>query len=166
MIRVAIGGVSNSGKSKLALEIKKYLVGKKVIILCQDDYVLPTSKLHMINDHIDWESPGSIDMARFRQAILSESDKCDLLISEGLMIFHHPEITDLFQKKIFIDLPEKEFFNRKKQDFRWGQEPGWYIEHIWESYMKFGQPPSNENLLIINGTQHFQMDAILRFLNI
>lgn len=165
-MRIAIGGVSNAGKSKLATDIKNKLTQNKVSVLCQDEFVFPASDIPRINDHIDWEIPDSIDTPRFIQAILTASMECDLLIAEGLMIYHHPEINNLFHKRIFIDLPKEEFLTRKRKDLRWGHEPEWYIEHIWKNYLKFGKPPSNENLLILDGSSNFPMETILSFLNI
>jgi len=162
---IGIGGVSNSGKSELAAIIKKSYPDKKTKILCQDQFVYPSDKIPKIKGHINWELPASINFRQFRDEILHASKSHDLVIAEGLMVLHRPEINKYFDKLIFINLTKESFLKRKLNDLRWGHEPLWYIHHIWYSYLQFGQAPPNKNLLFVNGEISFPVDYILDFLN-
>jgi hypothetical protein len=67
----------------------------------------------------------------------------------------------LYDRKLFVEIDRDTFMKRKHFDFRWGKEPDWYIEHIWESFLKYGQPPQDEDLIFIDGTKKFDVPAIL-----
>ncbi|MCF8378334.1 MAG: hypothetical protein K9H49_02080 [Bacteroidales bacterium] len=162
---IGIGGVSNSGKSGLAEKIRESYPGQKIKIICQDDHVFPKEQLPTIKNHIDWEHPDSIDSIKFKKSILEASQVNDITIAEGLMVFYFSEITQLFNKLLFIEISHPEFIKRKKRDLRWGKEPHWYIQHIWKSYNSFGKAPAVEKLKIINGESPIIVEDILNFLN-
>ena len=160
---IGIGGVSRSGKSFLAKGIGDFCSGSglRVQTLDQDDFVFHGSKIPIINNHVDWECPESIDFVSFKQAISESLKVNDVTIAEGLMVFWDPEILTLFDYKIFIKLPREEFIKRKQADLRWGKEPDWYINHIWESNQKYGQFPEDKNPdVILNGNKLFDVNEI------
>lgn len=163
---IAIGGPSNAGKSDLAHKISNRLGKESNPVLCQDDYVFPEDKLPRIQDHIDWEHPDTIDNSAFlnkiKKALLSNSN----VIVEGFMIYHWPEMNSLFDRKIFIQLDENTYRERKGKDQRWGLEPDWYIHHIWARYLEYGLAPEDEEVLFLDGSQPWPMSQILKFLNI
>jgi len=70
MIIIAIGGVSSAGKSSLAVKIQTWVKPWSSIALNQNDFVKDVKEIPMIRDHIDWESPQSIDWSHFHQAII------------------------------------------------------------------------------------------------
>ncbi len=158
---IAIGGCSTSGKSALAAEIAKHLPGKKVKILCQDDFTYPTPEIPKINGHTNWEIPESIDFGLMKKGIKEAAKDNDLVIAEGLMIYHDPEINKMFDKKLFVDIDRDTFWERKHHDFRWGKEPDWYIEHIWNSFLKYGQPPADKDVIFIDGKKPFETEKII-----
>jgi uridine kinase len=137
---IGIGGISTSGKSILAQKIKNHFKNKKVKIYCQDDFVRPDAEIPLIKDHINWESPASIDFNRYYLSLLKSVKNCDILIDEGLFVFLKERFNVLYDKSIYISLPKKEFLKRKKADLRWGKEPDWYVEHIWKSHQKYIGP--------------------------
>ena len=160
---IGIGGVSRSGKSFLgkALQEKFSLAGKSVEVLDQDDYVLPSQDIPLIRDHVDWEIPESIDWARFKEAISLAQLRCDIVIAEGLMVFWNESINRIIDKRIIITLSQKEFFNRKRVDLRWGKEPEWYIQHIWDSFLKYGKLPDGMDPdIILDGEKAFDVSEI------
>ncbi|MCB2219263.1 MAG: hypothetical protein KQI35_02625 [Bacteroidetes bacterium] len=161
---IGIGGVSNSGKSALAQQIKEARSQNDVRILCQDNFTFPKPQIPVIRDHTDWEQPGSIDFVAFERAIENAAKNSDIVIAEGLIIFWDDQVNALFDKRIFIHLQQDTFMQRKETDLRWGLEPHWYKEHIWQSFLKFGQPPTNKNILHIHGEDSFDMEKILSFL--
>ncbi|PKP54257.1 MAG: hypothetical protein CVT92_00445 [Bacteroidetes bacterium HGW-Bacteroidetes-1] len=161
---IAIGGVSTAGKTTLASQLRHYFHKKKTSLLCQDDFVKSVEQIPMIKDRIDWEIPASIDHIRFRDAILAEKKENDIVIVEGLMVFWHPEINRLFDKKLFIEIDYQLFMKRKNDDYRWGNEPDWYIAYIWNSYKQYGIPSDKVNILIINGNKTIQLNPIIKYL--
>ena len=157
---IAIGGCSNSGKSALAKGIAVRIKDKPVKVLCQDDFTHPTHMIPKIKGHTDWEIPASIDFGAMKHEIEESSKNNDIVIVEGLMIYYLPELNKLYDKKLFVNINKKTFLKRKYSDFRWGKEPDWYVEHIWNNYLKYGQPPK-EDALIIDGTKEFNIDKII-----
>ena len=142
---IGIGGVSNSGKSSLAKNLKQSLKGFRVEIIGQDDYVFPENKIPKIKGHTDWEIPASINFPAFKKVLLHKSKTADVTIAEGLMVFYDEELRKSFDLSIFLEMSKKEFLKRKVKDLRWGLEPTWYIEYIWNSFLCYGQLPGNIN---------------------
>ncbi|MDA3944713.1 MAG: hypothetical protein PF694_14365 [Bacteroidetes bacterium] len=165
MMIVGIGGVSRAGKTTLAAWLRNQFPHKKTQILCQDDYVFPIDNIPRINDRINWEHPDSIDHVAFRKAIIAESHNNDLVIAEGLMVFYDSLTLSLFDRMLFVDLDYANFLKRKEYDNRWGHEPDWYVQHIWESYLKYGLSPEPNRTLYIDGTRDFQPETIMEFIN-
>ncbi len=162
---IGIGGASTSGKSWLATKIKAINPDKKVKILCQDDFVLASSQLPKIKDHIDWEIPESINFDRFLEAVLRCYIGYDIVIAEGLMVYHDLRLVRLFDKKLFIEITKETFFKRKAEDLRWGREPDWYIKHIWDSYLVYGKiPESDDSYFKINGDGLIDLKKIYDFI--
>ncbi len=161
----AIGGPSNSGKSRLAVEITRAIGPKRSVVMCLDDYVFPECELPRIRDHINWEIPETIDFSTFQSELLAASKTHEYVIAEGFLIYAQKGLVPLFDKMIFIDLDHKTFKRRKADDLRWGKEPDWYIDHIWKSYQAFGRPPADKDMLFLNGEEEWPMARILNFLN-
>ena len=160
---IGIGGVSRSGKSYLAGQLSQLIIqsGKSVKVLDQDDFVFPEDQIPTIRDHIDWECPESIDFQRFKQSIIEASSENDFVIVEGLMVFREPEIFNLLDYKIHIELNREEFISRKQTDLRWGKEPEWYIDHIWNGYLQYGQfPEPYQPDLRLDGAHVFNLDEL------
>jgi uridine kinase len=162
---IAIGGCSTSGKSALAAQLAEHFSDKKVKVFCQDDFTYPTPDIPKINGHTNWEIPESIDFEWMKNTIEKASKEYDLVIAEGLLIYHWPELNKMFDKKLFVEIDKKTFWERKHKDFRWGKEPDWYIEHIWNSYLIYGRPPKDKDLIVIDGTREFDIKEIARKIN-
>ncbi len=162
---IAIGGVSTAGKTTLAKQLRDYFQNKKVITLCQDDFVKPVEQLPTINGRIDWEHPDSIDHERFLHAIMAENKENDLVIAEGLLIYWFQPLCKMFDKQLFVTIDYQTFVKRKAHDNRWGHEPEWYIEHIWNSYLKFGQIAQLNSIFQIDGSRHISLQPIINYLN-
>lgn len=165
---VGIGGVSTAGKSSLAFQLRKYYSPReKVKILCQDDFIKPEAEIPRINNHIDWECPSSIDHEMYFQAIQRERKVNDIVISEGLFAFNDERISSLCDKRIFMIISYDTFWKRKTEDLRWGKEPDWYIEHIWNNYLKYGKIASeHENVLRIQSDTEINLDKVLDYLSL
>lgn len=162
---IAIAGVSQAGKSTLAGSLRNVLGTNHTTILCQDDFVHDPKDIPMVKDHIDWEHPDSIDHEKFREAIIAESQRNQYVIVEGLMVSWDSDTCKLFDKCIFIEIDKPTFMKRKSADDRWGIEPEWYVEHIWESYLRFGRKQASQECLVVNGCQPIDLQQIIAYLN-
>jgi len=166
-MKLGIGGISRAGKTRLANYIKELYPDRKLIILCQDDFVFDQDKLPIIRSVIDWESPASIDFEKFLDAINMAARDYEIVIAEGLLVFYDPQINTEFEKKIFVHIDEDVFRKRKYKDTRWGSFPEWYVGHIWDSYWKYGRIESKRtDFLYLDGTRDFDREKILDFLNV
>ncbi len=161
---IGIGGISNAGKSHLALQIKNYYSSKKVIILCQDDYVFSKDKIPVIRDHIDWECPESIDFNKYENAILEHIKHWEIVIIEGIFAFYKESTNKLIDKKIFLTLDPRFFFMRKNSDLRWGKEPDWYIDHIWNSHIKHCKENNHDDALVIKADKDIDLKEVISFI--
>ncbi len=162
---IGIGGVSNAGKTTLATRLKEKLSALRISILCQDDFAHPTFEIPRINGHVDWEVPESIDLARYYRHILKGREENDIVIAEGLFAFCDKHIYNHYDKKIFLTIRKETFWRRKSKDLRWGKEPEWYMEHIWESHFKCGMLKEvDENTIILSGEETIDLDKLLPFL--
>jgi uridine kinase len=139
---IAIGGCSRSGKTVLADRLAEYWGRDRTTILHQDEWALPENQLPMIRDHLDWEVPESIDWTGLRTEIARLDKRYPKVILEGIFAFSDPEILEMTDIFISVEIDKETFYQRKKVDLRWGREPDWYINHIWESYHKrLGEVP-------------------------
>ncbi|MEP7268675.1 MAG: hypothetical protein ABI844_13690, partial [Saprospiraceae bacterium] len=154
---IGIGGVSRAGKSTLANLLKKHIKGKTITILNQDDFVKKTG-LPTIKKHIDWEHPDSLNWNQLYQTIILASKSNEIVIVEGLFAFHNKKILKMYDRLIFVNIGKNLFFTRKRKDLRWGREPDWFIDHIWESFLMFGQAPvTSTPVLIVKGDQKINL---------
>ncbi len=164
---IGIGGLSRAGKTKLAKRLRKHFreQGRSALILHQDEFVFPENQIPKVRDRVDWEHPGSIDFHRFRQAILDAALRFDVVIAEGLMAFYDAETKRLYDKCFFVEISKPTFLRRKAADKRWGEEPEWYVEHIWKSYLKYGMPAEGgAPLLRLSGEGRIEWEEVIRFL--
>lgn len=161
---IGIGGISNAGKSRLAGRIKSKLSDRKVSVLCQDDYVFPKDKIPTIRDHIDWESPDSIDFIKYEKAVVEAVKNHDIVIIEGIFAFHYPSTNVMMDKRVFLTLDQRFFFMRKKNDLRWGKEPDWYIEHIWDSHIRYSKNNIPQDTLILRAGREIDIDDVIAYL--
>jgi uridine kinase len=162
---IAIAGVSRAGKSTLAGKLRGMLGSEHTVILCQDDFVRDVECIPKIKDHIDWEHPESIEHDKLREAIVAESFQNKYVIVEGLLILWDEQTRLLFDKCFFIEIDKETFVSRKKLDDRWGIEPDWYIEHIWQSYKRFGQLPDGMDCLRLNGCRDIDEVLLMSHIN-
>jgi len=164
-LSIGIGGVSRAGKTTLSNYIHQLYPKKKSLIISMDDFVLDPSKIPRIKDRIDWETPASVDYQKLKKRIKEALAEYDFVITEGILIFYSEEVNQLFDKRIFIDIPKSLFYIRRHSETRWGEEPKWYIDYVWESYLKFGQLKETlTDTLYIRGNEDFSALMIDEYL--
>lgn len=151
---IGIGGISRSGKTKFSRKVSKWLrdQGHRVIVFHQDDFVKPEDEIPMIRDHIDWEVPESMDWGRWDETVQEAIKQYDFVIAEGLFAFWERDSSLKFDRKILVEVSDEVFFARKREDLRWGREPEWFIQHIWDNYLIYGKPDGFDGL-VISGEQ-------------
>jgi len=164
---IGIGGVSRAGKTTLAFKIREWFGKDKVCILHQDQYIQDEDHMPRIKNHIDWEHPDSLDFDQLKKLTLEKSKECPIVIVEGLMVFHDEELNQLMDRKIYIKISKDAFLNRKTLDNRWGKEPKWYIDHIWESHFIYGLLPENDkDAFVADGEACCIDDNVQKYLKI
>ncbi len=144
---IGIGGCSRSGKTSLARKIKEQLSNQRVLLLEMDYFVLPESKIPKIKDHTDWERPESIDIKRLCQAIEDHRKDYDVIVVEGILVFAFEELRKLFDTTVWMQISKETFLERRKVETRWGKDPDWFLEHVWNSFLKYGQYPEADFIL-------------------
>ena len=147
---IGIGGCSNSGKSSLAKAIIQHMKNLKIIHLCQDDYMRYSSYLTKIQDHTDWEIPSALKIEEYLNAVSLANNTYDIVLTEGIFAFSFEKLYSLYSGKIFLSMDKDTFYARKKNDLRWGIEPEWYIQHIWDSHIKYGKGLLKQPFLDLN----------------
>jgi nicotinamide/nicotinate riboside kinase len=168
---IGIGGVSRSGKTSLAFLIKKIAEqnGKTAVVISQDDFAFDEKSIPKIRHRTDWECPESIDFQRYRNEILEQKKVNQYVITEGLLNFWDTETDALFDYRFFVSIKKDIFLNRRLAEKRWGFEPKWFIEHVWKSYLKYGQTILTEpkkSVLLLSGNHDFDENLIARFLDL
>ena len=165
-LSIGIGGVSRAGKTTLSNYIAGLYPNKKTLILSMDkDYVFEEEKIPKIKDRTDWETPASVNYPKLKRKIEESLDQYDLVITEGILIFYSDEVNRLFDKRIFIDIPKSLFYHRRHSETRWGEEPKWYIDYVWESYQKYGKLKEDyTETLYLRGDENFSALMIDEYL--
>ena len=157
---IGIGGCSRAGKTTLAELIMWHYrkLNFRVIAIHQDDYVKRIRDIPLINEETDWETPDSIDFDLLEKSISFHRTKFDVIVLEGILTFASAELNKHFDRAFFIEISLDTFLKRRKAETRWGEEPDWYLEHVWASFQLFGQPPTTlEKLVKLSGeTDSFQ----------
>ncbi len=164
---IGIGGCSRSGKTTLATDLVWYFrnQNKRAIAVSQDDFVFRISDIPLINDRTDWDTPASLNFSLMHQTIGYLGQYFEVIVLEGNFIFSDWNLNQLFDYRLFTQISESTFKQRRAAETRWGIEPDWFVSHVWERYLTFGQPPeSPTNLLTVSGEKPFEIEKITTFL--
>lgn len=135
---ILIGGISRCGKSSLAQNLAKEL--SQAVHLDQDDFMLPEDQLPTIRDRIDWEKPQCLDWEKLLTRIKSESHHHEFIIVEGIFAFCNTSLVSQANFKVNLLFDKESFLASRTHETRWGHEPEWYIEHVWQSHLKYHNP--------------------------
>ncbi|SNT04377.1 Uridine kinase [Ekhidna lutea] len=138
---IGIGGISRSGKSTLAKNLKKRLKPQKVLLIDMDEYVFPERELPQIKDLPNYEVPESIDYDRVIALIKKCESDYDFIIVEGILAFACNELNSHYNLTVFIEISKPKFLKHRMEETRWGKEPDWYVEYVWEAHLKYGRYP-------------------------
>ena len=166
---IGIAGGSGSGKSTFAKLLAERLAPVKTAMISTDGFfrrplpkmVSPSSG----KEYEDWNSPESIDSGKLietvRQSRREEND-AQVVIVEGLSVLYFPELEELMELKIFIDLDSDErMYRRIKRNMKmWGVPMEEVADYYLES-AKFGEeryflPTRSKADLVLNGGRDFE----------
>lgn len=155
-MNIGIGGCSRSGKSTLASRLAASKPSSKIFSL--DDYAFSKNTLPLIGKRYNWEIPEAYDFNRLLHDI--HNAEFDYVLVEGILVFYDPRIEGLFDTKIFMSIGKSTFLERRRLETRWGDEPDWFLEYVWTSYLNYGKVDGQQNYLIISGRQESDMESL------
>lgn len=161
---IGIGGCSRSGKTTLAEALVWHYrnLNKTAVALHQDGFVHRMLAIPLVADRTDWESPASIDFDKLISAINFYERHFDVVVVEGLFAFANAALLPLYEHTFFVEIAKTTFQNRRTNNERWGPEPLWYVEHVWSSFLKYGQPPAFT--VHLSGENPFDVAAVAAYL--
>lgn len=131
------------------------------MVLSQDDFVLPEESIPRVKDRTDWEHPDSINWKSWQRAIDSNKEECEYLILEGLFAFQPRAKNTAVTHQYYLSMEKEAFIEERKREQRWGIEPLWFIEHVWESHFIHGIPAAQEKTAKYHNITEEDYPAIL-----
>lgn len=183
---IGIAGGSASGKTSFLRKLQAKFPSNTVSIVSQDNYYRPKEEQQADEiGEINFDLPTSINNDNFYrdvtrlingESIFHEEytfnnpeaepamisiDPAPLIIVEGLFVFHYPEIRDLLDLRVYIDVREDLKLERRiKRD---GTERGYdrqtvlyqWHNHVMPSFKKFLKPYRDDSHLIITNNITF-----------
>ena len=178
---VGIAGGSGSGKTTLANEISSNYDQKKVAIIEQDSYYINIPVINLKQKKkFNFDHPSAIDITLFEKDLksllegktinvplydfkthsrlkeYSQLKPNHIIVVEGILVLHYPQIRELFSLKIFVDTPEDLRFNRRqKRDIN---ERGRNEENIIEQYVNSVRPMHDK---FVEPSKYFADEIIL-----
>ncbi|MGB1317592.1 MAG: uridine kinase family protein [Flavobacteriales bacterium] len=183
---VGIAGGSASGKTSFLNRLKDDLPAGSVSIISQDNYYKPKAEQEKDeNGEVNFDLPTSIDKTAFfndiSRLLSGEAisfteytfnndgqepktvviEPAPLLVVEGLFVFHYPEIRQLLDLRVYLDVREELKLERRiKRDRDERGYPESVVRYQWEnhvmpSYKKFLKPYRDDSNIIITNNITF-----------
>ncbi|MFT6209946.1 MAG: uridine kinase [Bacteroidia bacterium] len=189
---VGIAGGSASGKTSFLRRLKENLPEGSVSIISQDNYYKPQEQqLLDENGEFNYDLPTSIDKEAFFEDLktllkdepISITEYCfnkegaipesievkpaKVLVVEGLFVFHYPEIRDLIDLRVYLDVREEIKLKRRiKRDRDERGYPESVVRYQWEnhvmpSYKKFLKPYRDDSHIIVTNNITFDKGLVV-----
>ncbi len=183
---VGIAGGSASGKTSFLNRLKENLPEGSICIISQDNYYRPQSEQQRdVNGEVNYDLPSSFDNESFFKDIsellsggsvsieeytFNNKEKesrtimlhtAPIIVVEGLFVFHYPEIRELLDLRIYLDVREELKLERRiKRDRDERGYPESVVRYQWEhhvipSYKKFLKPYRDDSNIIITNNITF-----------
>lgn len=166
---IGIAGGSGSGKSTFTNRLVEQIRPIQVHSISTDRFfkselpkmISPSSG----KEYDNWNSPDSIDFERLLETVQghrSENMEQTVVIVEGLSVLYFPELRDMFDLSIFIELDSDErMYRRIKRNMRmWNismeEVADYYLESAKFEEKKFFLPTKQYADFIINGSSDFR----------
>ena len=164
---IAISGGSGSGKSYLAKKFASQYTKEKILIISQDSYYKDFSfKLLAERKNQNYDHPHAIDVDLFQEHLHALTNgkivelplynfkthlrekktiritKQKIIVVEGILILHYPQLRKFYTIKIFVDTPEIIRFERRlKRDV---EERGRTKNSVKNQYITTVKPMHNQ----------------------
>lgn len=160
---VAIAGCSASGKSTFANTLLEDLKDLKVGFLSTDKFFnRPLPKMvspHNQKEYDDYNCPESLNIEAFLEAAkeITSREDLDVVVLEGLMLLYFPELRELEDLKIYMDLDaEIRMYRRIKRNMAAGRGSfediaDFYINSAKFSETKYIKPTKMYADIVLNG---------------
>lgn len=182
---IGLAGGSASGKSTLSRELLRALSltpALSAAVLSTDDYFLPHDRIpHFYSpsrrrEMPDYNRPDSLDLPRFLASLTARStaqDRPDVLVVEGLMVLHHPEIRQALDLRVFIELDaDQRALRRMVRNLAHGGDPldgintpeaiaSYFLESAKTGHERWVEPSRAHADLILRGDGDFARSARL-----
>jgi len=164
---IGIGGISRSGKTKLAKRLRTYFKkqGYKPILLSTDSFFFCSKKLPTIKNYLNREIPEAINFAQLIQQItVSKSSTNTIIIIEGHLVFANPQLCELLDCRIFFIINKATFIERKMKDSRWEKVSPEYIQYAWQAWLQYGQINDNKPHLRLDGNRKLPFNWVIDYI--
>lgn len=164
---LGIAGGTGSGKTTVATNIVKRLALDSITVITMDSYYRDLADLPPARrDEANFDHPDSIEQELFvehLEALKSGSpieqpiydftrhmrtgatlliEPREVVIAEGILLFHVPEIRDILDIRIFVDTPaDIRLLRRITRDIR---DRGRTLESVTEQYLRTVRPMHDE----------------------
>ena len=160
---LGVAGGSGSGKTFFARAVRERLGSKLCEIIYQDNFYIDQSqKFDFDGGSVNFDHPDAIDfkllaakLAELKQGQATEIPIYDfkthsrqkdtlriepvrVIITDGILIFHSPEVRAMFDELVFFDTPEELRFSRRLE--RDVQERGRTPEGVHNQFYKQVKP--------------------------
>lgn len=186
MLVIGISGGSGSGKTSFIRDIKKQFSDNQITLLSQDEYYHPREdQLTDDNGFKNFDLPTSIDIDGFvadikklkrgevvtrveytfnnemKDAKMLEFVPTNILIVEGLFIFHHEEIRNLLDFKVMIYASSALTVIRRIQRDRIERNYPLedvlyrYEHHVLPAFEKYIEPYIDEVDMVVNNNKNY-----------
>ncbi len=186
MLVIGISGGSGSGKTSFIRDIKKQFADTEITLLSQDEYYHPREdQLTDENGFKNFDLPTSIDIDGFvsdikmlkngeivnrveytfnndlKEPKMLEFKPTNILIVEGLFIFHHEEIRNLLDFKVMIYASSALTVIRRIQRDRIERNYPLedvlyrYEHHVLPAFEKYIEPYIDEVDMVVNNNKNY-----------
>lgn len=164
---IGIGGISRSGKTKLAKRLRTYFKkqGYITILFNTDSFLFCSKKLSLIVNYPNRETPEAINFEQLIQQItLAKCTPNSIIIIEGHLVFANPQLCKLLDCRIFFFIDKATFIKRKMKDNRWGKVSLAYIQYAWQAWLQYGQINDNKPHLRLDGNRKLPFEWIIKYI--
>jgi uridine kinase len=194
---IGLTGVSGSGKTTFLNELKSAFGTDQLTVISQDNYYYPREKQLIDEEGIhNFDLPTSINQGEFHRDILQllegrpvrrqeytfnndlatpkvlEFAPNQLILVEGIFIYHYKEIKELMDLKLFLHVKETTALSRRIQrdkierNYPLDDVLYRYENHVLPTYERYIKPFLFEADLIINNSKNFDtgLDVVVTYL--
>jgi uridine kinase len=157
---IGIGGGSAAGKTTVARDVRQRLAPRSVEIICQDRFFKPVGEIPTYESAThDGPRPDYNQPDSFRRAPMfdycRQADGADVVILEGILVLHFPELRDLMDVKCYVsaDVDERivRRIGRNLSLWPFDEIANYYLESVRHQHERYNAPTQRYADLVISG---------------